>query len=378
LADPFKVKSLNVQLKLFSLYECLIKFHGVESKKILDDLLTKLVDLKPKNIKQAKEIPAMLISFLKYSILVPINYKKLKEENIVENIDQLIAEKPDVYFLENNYLLYKIEPRIQALFQNIIKCVQESTNPDEKKIYLDFIFTSLLLFSTERVTTILYTYYEPFIKFLLELDVNTVSLANDTIEKLKNHISFLGKLMYPPNLLSRIESLIMQCLKNPKFRVRENALRFYHYFYYNHIFNIQDKSLLIFDELLVDENIIVRKRAFDVYTDFIKIQTKEEIQNILQKSKTLIQNEETVSLGLFTMMALILGHSFENETWTEDLIKILLKKHKINKMVRDAFREFANRYWDSHKGHANINGISLSQEIYYELREISSPYTYFA
>lgn len=85
-----------------------------------------------------------------------------------------------------------------------------------------------------------------------------------------------------------------------------------------------------------------------------------------------------MSLGLFIMMALILGHSYENEVWTEELIVILLKKHKINKMVREAFREFANKYWDSHKGHANVNGITLSQEVYYELREISSPYTYFA
>jgi Domain of unknown function (DUF3437). len=131
--------------------------------------------------------------------------------------------------------------------------------------------------------------------------------------------------------------------------------------------------------LLTDENAVVRKKAFDIAVDFFKIYTSEEILKTVEKAKNLAKQTDPniVAEGLFLMMALILSHPYENESWTEELLIILLKKYKTIKIVKDDFREFAEKYWDTHKGHANLNNISLSPDTYYELREISSSHSYF-
>lgn len=132
-------------------------------------------------------------------------------------------------------------------------------------------------------------------------------------------------------------------------------------------------------DLLTDENAVVRKKAFDIAVDFFRIYTSDEILKNVQKAKQLVKesDQKMVSQGLFLMMALILSHPYENEAWTEELIVILLKKYKTIKIVKESFKEFAEKYWDMHKGHANLNEISLSSDIYYELREISSSHSYF-
>ncbi len=132
-------------------------------------------------------------------------------------------------------------------------------------------------------------------------------------------------------------------------------------------------------DLLTDEHALVRKKAFDIAVDFFKIYTSEEILKTVERAKELARgsDETLVAEGLFLMMALILSHPYENEAWTEELLLILLKRYKKIKIVKDSFKDFAEKYWDTHKGHANLNNISLSSETYYELREISSSHSYF-
>jgi hypothetical protein len=117
-----------------------------------------------------------------------VNYQRIKEQNIIENIDEIIKAQPEIYIIENNYFMYKYDPRIEKMMINYITWIQEETNNEEKKMLFELIFGIHYVYNSERVTLILSKYYAPIFNFFMELDLN---VAINTPEFIHRALHFL-------------------------------------------------------------------------------------------------------------------------------------------------------------------------------------------
>jgi len=111
------------------------------------------------------------VSLLKNYSLNPVNYRKLKQENIVADLDKTIQGHPDDYVLENDYFLYKFNKKFDQILTNYAQWARETTNPEENKIYFELLFILTRAFHSKKLPYSLYLYYEKTIIFLLELNV---------------------------------------------------------------------------------------------------------------------------------------------------------------------------------------------------------------
>jgi len=116
-------------------------------------------------------------------MIPPINYNKLKTENIVENIDDIIQANPGKYLLTNNYLLYQINDKFKKITDQIITWIKQESNPSENKIYLDVFYSMFELFYSEHLSSCLFVYFENIITFLIELNVKRFSFCLFTISR---------------------------------------------------------------------------------------------------------------------------------------------------------------------------------------------------
>ena len=91
---------------------------------------------------------------------------------MIDDIDEIIKSDPERYILENDYLLYRYDSRIEQMMNNYINWLKEEENMEEKKCLFELIFGILIVFNSERVTNVLARYYTPIFKFFLEVDLN--------------------------------------------------------------------------------------------------------------------------------------------------------------------------------------------------------------
>ena len=124
-----------------------------------------------------EHIAQIFITILKNYVLNPVNYKKLKQEGIVQDIDKIVQSKPGDFILENEYFLFKFNSKFDQILQNYATWARESNNPEENKIYFELIFILTSSFYSKKLPYSLYLYYEKSIAFLLQLNVNFEKIA---------------------------------------------------------------------------------------------------------------------------------------------------------------------------------------------------------
>jgi len=191
---------------------------------------------------------------------------------------------------------------------------------------------------------------------------------------------------YPAEAISEIVTMLNEGLKNPSYRVRENILKFYHYFYYNHVNYLKKVSLEDIIDTTVDDHPNVRNKAFEVIPDLIRIQNKETIQTMVNNAIKLVEqntgkkDSKDLFRGVNIMMLLILSVPYEIENWTDNLITLILQNKKVSKNLGERFvKDFVPKFMESHKtNQVSVSGLSLSYENYSDLREVANPSTYFA
>lgn len=112
---------------------------------------------------------------LKYYLLLPVNYRKLKEENIVEGLDELIKNEPEKYYLESESLLFCFDPKFHQVTDQLINWLKEEPKASIKKIYLEVIFNMLSIFHTEKLSYFIFIHFENILRFLITLNVSHFS-----------------------------------------------------------------------------------------------------------------------------------------------------------------------------------------------------------
>ena len=117
----------------------------------------------------------------------------------------------------------------------------------------------------------------------------------------------------------------------------------------------------------------------------LRVYSEAEIKDTIEKAKKLVDDNkpkksvDNVTKGLYILMAIVLSRPFEIEEWTDSVIEFLFANKKHSKLANEKFnKEFAVKFWDNHKGRANVNERALSYEVYSDLREIGNPSSYFA
>ncbi len=153
----------------------------------------------------------------------------------------------------------------------------------------------------------------------------------------------------------------------------------------NHVFYLENKTVDFVINSVLDENPDVKTEAFEILVDKFRVYTAQEIKDTIEKSRKLVDENkpkkgpDNITKGLYILMAAILSRPFEIEEWTDSTIEYLLANKKHSKSANEKFnKDFAVKFWDNHKGRANVNGRELSYEVYSDLREIGNPSSYFA
>ena len=151
------------------------------------------------------------------------------------------------------------------------------------------------------------------------------------------------------------------------------------------MFQLKDKTVELITNSLFDENPAVKNAAFDAIVDMFRVYTEAEIKDSIEKAKKLVddnkpkKNPDSIAKGLYILMAVVLSKPFEIEEWTDSVIEFLFANKKYSKPANEKFnKDFGVKFWDNHKGRANVNERSLSYEVYSDLREIGNPSSYFA
>jgi hypothetical protein len=77
-------------------------------------------------------------------------------------------------------------------------------------------------------------------------------------------------------------------------------------------------------------------------------------------------------------MSVVLSSPFEVQPWTDEAIKTILKNKKVPG-VKDRLKEFASNFLkNNYSDQIGGENSKISEDLLASLREISSPYNYFA
>lgn len=112
-----------------------------------------------------------LTSLLQYYIILPLNYQKLKNENLVEDIDTVVQQNPDKYYLESDYRLYCLDRRFIATVDKLIVNFKEETCPNQKENNFQVLVNLMYFFYCEKISYALFLHFENLFTFFLELNV---------------------------------------------------------------------------------------------------------------------------------------------------------------------------------------------------------------
>ena len=139
---------------------------------------------------------------------------------------------------------------------------------------------------------------------------------------------------------------------------------------------------------LVDENPAVSGLAMKILSDLLKLASKNEIQECIgqftSNAKITLdpqKNDEclkTKTIGVYSLMCLLLAFPNEIYAWTEDVLNLVLKNKKLTKNSQSKIKEFCSKFWKNRAVYYQLSDIKLSEDMMVTLTEIANPYNYFA
>jgi len=139
---------------------------------------------------------------------------------------------------------------------------------------------------------------------------------------------------------------------------------------------------------LIDENPAVSSLAMKILSDLLKLASKLEIQDCISQftnNATIVldpqrKNEclKTKTIGIYSLMCLLLAFPNEIYGWTEDVLSLVLKNKKLTKNSQGKIKEFCSKFWKNRAVYYQLSDIKLSEDMMITLTEIANPYNYFA
>lgn len=139
---------------------------------------------------------------------------------------------------------------------------------------------------------------------------------------------------------------------------------------------------------LVDENPTVSNLAMKILSDLLKLASKKEILDCISQftcnakiSLDPQRKEETLktkTIGIYSLMCLLLAFPNEIYAWSEDVLDLVLKNKKITKSSQIKIKEFCSKFWKNRAVYLQLSDIKLSEDMMVTLTEIANPYNYFA
>lgn len=140
---------------------------------------------------------------------------------------------------------------------------------------------------------------------------------------------------------------------------------------------------------LLDENPTVSSLAMKILSDLLKLASKNEIQTYILQFTSKVRNIPEVSLdkeqalrektlGIYSLMCLLLAFPNEIYKWTEEVLALVLQNKKLTKNSQTKIKEFCSKFWKNRAVYSQLSEIKLSEEMMVTLTEIANPYNYFA
>lgn len=134
---------------------------------------------------------------------------------------------------------------------------------------------------------------------------------------------------------------------------------------------------------LIDENPSVSSLAMKILSDLLKLASKSEINtciaNFTANAKlSSAEDLEKKTIGVYSLMCLLLAFPNEIAPWTEEVLNIVLKNKKLTKNSQLKIKEFCSKFWKNRAVYSQISEIKLSEDMMVMLTEIANPYNYFA
>ena len=139
---------------------------------------------------------------------------------------------------------------------------------------------------------------------------------------------------------------------------------------------------------LVDENPSVSNLSMKILSDLLKLASKKEIIDCIscftEKAKINIDPErkeeslKTKTIGIYSLMCLLLAFPNEIYTWSEGVLDLVLRNKKITKSSQSKIKEFCSKFWKNRAVYLQLSDIKLSEDMMVTLTEIANPYNYFA
>lgn len=140
---------------------------------------------------------------------------------------------------------------------------------------------------------------------------------------------------------------------------------------------------------LLDENPSVSSLAMKILSDLLKLASKSEIQAYISQFTSKVKNNVEVSLdkeqalrektlGIYSLMCLLLAFPNEIYSWTEQVLALVLQNKKLTKNSQAKIKEFCSKFWKNRSVYSKLSEIQLSEEMMVTLTEIANPYNYFA
>ena len=160
------------------------------------------------------------------SVIAPVNYRKLVEYNIVDNLEEEISKQKDRFVITNNFLLYELDPFVKSVYDHFVKISKAADTPDKRKICLQTVVNSLFILQRDTMNAAIFRYYKDILQFLLEINVDEYTLDTDGQNSYNSALAYLSKVLYPKEGLELVFLLLEKALNHPHYRVRENAIAF--------------------------------------------------------------------------------------------------------------------------------------------------------
>mmetsp|Transcript_5367 Transcript_5367/g.4546 ORF Transcript_5367/g.4546 Transcript_5367/m.4546 type:complete len:158 (-) Transcript_5367:363-836(-) len=153
-----------------------------------------------------------------------------------------------------------------------VDLAKKADSPEAKKVQYELLYNHLGMFQMETMNIAYYTYFRHIIRFLVNVDKDEIArLLPDTVQSHAKFLEFASKLKYPQSGIDEMNEMALNALASTDPKIKENGLKFYHFFYSNHLFYVKPSSINNVIDCLTDENANNRALAFDIVSDFIRV-----------------------------------------------------------------------------------------------------------
>ena len=156
--------------RYISLTRLISSNYGFRAREFSQKALKNIVmENEPSDIKQVAETSLFLADVIRWGLMVPINYKKIKEDGLIPDIEKILEERKNEFFLDDGDVLFEKNVHLYEAFKFLEQKVQGQDN--EKKNYLNLISGLVNKILKKRINLMMFEFMEVFIVYHFEFKV---------------------------------------------------------------------------------------------------------------------------------------------------------------------------------------------------------------